>query len=381
MTVRGPEKIPWQLGATAVECIDDAIALIDDEPVPVDDLWADVLRTVAGEHCDRSVLVCPTWWTVDRVDRVRSAASAALSDVVVLRRGEALAAERDGTAWAVVEIAEELVVISRSNGAPETVVRSDTETVVAAVAAQTAAVCEVVIDAPRDVPEVDALSSAIAERLGRNGIAVSVVNAVSYVVLDRPEPPEPNPARGPRGRVAVSAGFALTAVFAAVAAVFSAAPAVSPAVPATGHRPAPDGAQTTTLIEGRVGMQVPATWTVERLTGGSGSARVQVVSPSEPGVALHLTQSTVPAGRLLDTLHRALGEQPAGVFIDFNPQDRVGGRDVISYRELRAQRHVRWIVLVDKSVRIAIGCQNAPQRAETVQSACEAAVRSAHAIF
>jgi len=38
-------------------------------------------------------------------------------------------------------------------------------------------------------------------------------------------------------------------------------------------------------------------------------------------------------------------------------------------------------VLIDESLRIAIGCQSAPGDEEAVREACDQAVRSAHAVF
>ena len=54
-----------------------------------------------------------------------------------------------------------------------------------------------------------------------------------------------------------------------------------------------DTAPTTFLVEGRVALTVPATWPTQRVIAGPGSARVQVTSPSDPEVALHVTQSPV----------------------------------------------------------------------------------------
>ena len=45
------------------------------------------------------------------------------------------------------------------------------------------------------------------------------------------------------------------------------------------------------LVEGRVALTVPASWLTQRVIAGPGSARVQVTSPSDPEVALHVTQS------------------------------------------------------------------------------------------
>jgi type VII secretion-associated protein (TIGR03931 family) len=147
------------------------------------------------------------------------------------------------------------------------------------------------------------------------------------------------------------------------------------------HGPPTDHPSMTVLVEGRVGVQIPAGWTVRRITEGPGSARVEVVSPSDPELMIHLTQSGVGDGSVADTLQAALREQPAGVFVDFDPSAVVAARQVVSYREVRAGREIRWAVFVDGVVRIAVGCQSAPGHGEAVRWACEAATRSAHAVF
>ena len=144
-----------------------------------------------------------------------------------------------------------------------------------------------------------------------------------------------------------------------------------------------DAAPTTFLVEGRVALTVPANWPTQRVVAGPGSARVQVTSPSDPEVALHVTQSPVPGESLGDTaerLKRAIDAEPAGVFVDFNPSGYSAGRPAVTYREVRAGHHVRWTVLLDGPVRISIGCQSRPGGEDAVRDACEQAVRSAHAI-
>jgi type VII secretion-associated protein (TIGR03931 family) len=47
---------------------------------------------------------------------------------------------------------------------------------------------------------------------------------------------------------------------------------------------------------------------------------------------------------------------------------------------VRAGHDIRWAVIVDKAVRIAIGCQSRTGADDAVHDACELAVRSAHAI-
>jgi type VII secretion-associated protein (TIGR03931 family) len=139
----------------------------------------------------------------------------------------------------------------------------------------------------------------------------------------------------------------------------------------------------TLLVEGRIGVLVPATWAAQRVTSGPGSARLQVVSPTDTDVALHITQAT-DGGDLLATasaLRLALGEQPDGVFVDFNALDHRVGKDAVTYREVRAEREIDWVVFVDDTVRIAIGCQSAPGREHLVRAACDEAIGSAHALF
>jgi type VII secretion-associated protein (TIGR03931 family) len=108
---------------------------------------------------------------------------------------------------------------------------------------------------------------------------------------------------------------------------------------------------------------------------------VQVNSPSKDGDAILLTQSTgqESLAAAAEVLRRALDEQPAGVFVDFTATARRADRTVIGYREIRQERHVEWSVLLDRGVRIAIGCQHAPDR-PVPQRACEQAIRSARTL-
>lgn len=134
------------------------------------------------------------------------------------------------------------------------------------------------------------------------------------------------------------------------------------------------------LVEGRVAVQVPPLWTVERITGGPGSRRVQVSSPSEADVALHITQSYAPEMTLAeaaDVLRRAIASQPAGVFVDFRADDVVVGRPAVTYREIRPGRVIRWAAIPAGATRIGIGCQSPPELEHAVRSACDEAVRSA----
>ena len=158
-----------------------------------------------------------------------------------------------------------------------------------------------------------------------------------------------------------------------------------PALGAVSQKGVPDAqrAATTFLVEGQVALTVPANWPTQRLVGGPGSARVKVTSPSDPEVALHVTQSRIAGetlSRTAERLKRAIDAEPAGVFVDFNPYGSSAGRAAVTYREIRAGHQVRWTVLLDGMVRISLGCQSRPGAEDAVLDVCEQAVRSAHAI-
>lgn len=147
--------------------------------------------------------------------------------------------------------------------------------------------------------------------------------------------------------------------------------------------PVGGGVSTTFLVEGRVALEVPAQWPMQRVVAGPGSARVQVTSPSDPEVALHVTQSRVVVatlGATAESLKNVIDAEPAGVFVDFNPAGLSAGRTAVTYREVRASHDIRWTVLVDKAVRISIGCQSRHGHEHAVQQVCDQAVRSARAL-
>jgi type VII secretion-associated protein (TIGR03931 family) len=147
--------------------------------------------------------------------------------------------------------------------------------------------------------------------------------------------------------------------------------------------PGESGVSTTFLVEGHVALEVPAQWPIQRVVAGPGSARLQVTSPSDPEVALHVTQSRLVVatlGATAESLKHAIDAEPAGVFVDFNPAGLSAGRTAVTYREVRASHDIRWTVLVDKAVRISIGCQSRHGHDDAVQQVCEHAVRSARAL-
>jgi type VII secretion-associated protein (TIGR03931 family) len=302
----------------------------------------------------------------------------------------------EGTA--LVEIAHRLVVIAGTevteaiaiprNGEPRSV--ADEIAGVIAGMAPTA----VLIDPPGTVAGASTLASLIADAVrgtGRKALKILEIDDVRLARLAQ----SARPARaGPSGsaRTAIAAtvrwrGRTLSGLGAA-AIVVAAAPALVTVNATVGrHREAitkqVEAAPTTFLVEGRVALVVPANWPTQRVVAGPGSARVQVTSPADPEVALHITQSPVAGETLSGTaeqLKRAIDAAPGGVFVDFNPAGTSVGRPVVTYREVRPSHHVRWTVLLDGRVRISVGCQSRPGDEEAVRNVCEQAVRSAHAI-
>ncbi|OBG40008.1 type VII secretion-associated protein [Mycobacterium sp. E3198] len=380
----------------ALAAVDDRVALLDGRPVAVDSLWRAALRSVKCADGDGLLVVHPSWWPSARVDRVAGAAKTLGHDTLTRPRSWLLArapeARADAGAVVVAEIAERLVAISGAEVAAIPLVgqtHSVAEEVAAAVARTAAAV--ILIDAPSAVTGAPALAALIAAAVRRSGAAAVEIGDARLARLARsasslgdavPEAAAGGEVRGVRYRVRTAGGLAAAALALTVLPL-----AISGGAPSGGRSPSPPTAvpmaPTTFLVEGRVALTVPADWPAQRVITGPGSARLQVTSPSDPEVALHITQSPVPGETLSGTaerLKRAIDAEPAGVFVDFNPSGGSAGRPAVTYREVRATHHVRWTVLLDGPVRISVGCQSRPAHEEAVRGACEQAVRSAHAI-
>lgn len=384
-----------EIVSTALGAIDDQVALLGDRPVAVGSLWCEALRSVncgTPDAHNTMVLVHPSWWSSSRVGVVTAAAATVADEVLARPRSWLLtrASHRGPEATVMVEIAERLVAVT---GAEVVAIPRGTEPhpVAEEVAAVTARLtgdvtAVVLIDAPSTVAGAPALATLIAAAARRSGQAVVHIDDARLIRLAQsasPALPSLSAHTGPRStaggvpaRARMHRGLAVAAVVLA-AAVPAVATGGSHSVPAV--QPAP----TTFLVEGRVALTVPADWPTQRVAAGPGSARVQVTSPSDPEVALHITQSAVAGETLSGTaqrLKRAIDAEPAGVFVDFNPSGISVGRSAVTYREVRASHQVRWTVLLDGPVRISVGCQSRPGNEDAVRPVCEQAVRSAHAI-
>jgi type VII secretion-associated protein (TIGR03931 family) len=374
----------------AFDSVDDPVTLVDLRPVTVDSLWRMVLGSMDCGSPERAIVVHPSWWAPARVDVVGAAAQVLAGEVVTRPRSWLLTQacpRRAQREMVVVEIADCLVAITGAAvvaesrcGEPQRVV----EAVVRSVLEMTSDVTAVaVIDAPSTVVEAGGLAARIADGLHASGGfgAVLVVDdarlkaCVAQIIQDEDSSCEPHVAgRHHRHHWALALAILLTVAVAGMIGVLASA---------RRGDPAGGGVPTTFLVEGRVALEVPAQWPTQRVVTGPGSARVQVTSPSDPEMSLHVTQSRVALESLsatADSLKQAIDGEPTGVFVDFNPTGNVAGRPAVTYREVRSGHDIRWTVLVDKAVRISIGCQSRHGHEDEMRQVCELAVRSARAL-
>jgi type VII secretion-associated protein (TIGR03931 family) len=376
----------------ALDAIDDRVALVGERPMAVDALWEAALRSATRGHCDGLIVVHPSWWSASRVGVV-SEAAAALAGQTRTRSSLLRQASHAGPdATVVVEIAERLVAITASEvtAVPRTAepqsVAHDVADVVAAMAPEA-----VLIDTPSTVTGAPALAALITDAIRGGGQNIPDVLEVNDIRLARLARSTYVATAAPsRSAAAAPAGSgrprrrSLSGLVAAAVVVAGAAPtAVTMGRPGVVAPKAVETAPTTVLVEGRVALSVPATWSAQRVVSGPGSARVQVTSPAKPDVALHVTQSPVAGETLSGTAERlkhAIDAETPGVFVDFDPSGTSAGRPAVTYREVRPGHHVRWTVLLDGPVRISIGCQSRAGDEDAVRDACDQAVRSAHAI-
>lgn len=376
----------------ALDALDDRVALVGERPVAVDALWEAALRSASRGHCDGTIVVHPSWWSAARMGVV-CAAAAAVAGQTHARSSLLMRASRAAPdATAVVEIAARLVAITAGEvtAIPRTAeplcVARDVADIVAATAPEA-----VLIDTPSGVVGASALARLIADAVrsaDRDTPEVVEINDIRMARVARSAYPATARRSGTAATAPARAGRArgrvLSGVGAAAIVVAAAAPtAVTMGRPGEVARTPVETAPTTFLVEGRVALSVPATWSSQRVVGGPGSARVQVTSPTDPDLALHITQSPVAGETLSGTaerLKRAIDAEAPGVFVDFNPSATSAGRPAVTYREVRPGHHVRWTVLLDGPVRISIGCQSRAGDESAVHGACEQAVRSAHAI-
>jgi type VII secretion-associated protein (TIGR03931 family) len=357
--IRSARSLPPDAAEEAVACIDDRFAWVDDAVVSVDDLWTDLLRRAAGTSPGEVELIVPSWWPSRRTDRVAAAAVRAGLEARVLRRSELV---RDNVSH-VVEVSPELVVVHSPDGSADVVARvTEPAVVVDAVVELVRHGGPVVVDDP-----VGESVTEIAERLRAQGVEVAEFDDARLVGAVAPELPAHD--RLPtqkRSRAVAVLGAAATVAALTTASLWPSDPDRPPA--------------RKWLVEGRVTLEVPADWSTERIVDGPGSARVRVSDPDDQRHAMHVTQSPVPVGQSLaaaaEVVRSALASQPEGAFTEFEPSATIAGLPAITYRENRPDARVQWVLRLDGHVRIAIGCQGAPDVPE-LDEACLHAIRTA----
>jgi len=377
----------------AFDSIDDPVTLVDLRPVTVDSLWRMVLGSMDCGRPECAILVHPSWWAPARIDVIGAAAQVLAGEVVMRPRSWLLKQACPPESWpmtVVVEIADCFVVVTGAEvvaetrrGQPQPVVDAVVRSIHKMTSDTSAAV---VIDAPSTVAGAGALAATIAEGLQAGGVIDTVQvfddarlkSCAAEFIQGEDSTVDAHcveaPVRDHRGR------WRLTSVVLLIIAVFGVFVALAPARRGvlTGG-----GLPTTFLVEGRVVLEVPAEWPTQRVVAGPGSARVQVKSPSDPEMSLHVTQSRVAIAALsatAESLRQAIDAEPVGVFVDFNPAGNSAGRPAVTYREVRSGHDIRWTVLVDKAVRISIGCQSRHGYEDSMRQVCDLAVRSARAL-
>lgn len=142
---------------------------------------------------------------------------------------------------------------------------------------------------------------------------------------------------------------------------------------------APAGRQS--VLVGRVTVTMPAGWRRTDLAAQPASPeRAVFVEPSD-GRRIILVQTPLRRGSTSATVARSLANRIAqrgdDAVAEFAPSMRVGGRDVIAYRETpQSGSSIAWYVLVERSLQVSIGCQGGAA-VGSVQRECVAAVQSA----
>jgi type VII secretion-associated protein (TIGR03931 family) len=374
----------------AFDSIDDPVTLVDLRPVSVASLWRMLLGSMDCGSPERVIIVHPSWWAPHRIDVVGAAAQI-LADEVVMRPRSWLLTQacprQTQRETVVVEIANRLVAITGAavvaesrSGKPQRVV----EAVVRSVLEMTSDVTAVaVIDAPSTVGEAGRLAAMIADGLQASGGIGTVLvvddarlKTSAAQIIEAEEASRESAVVGRDSRRHWALGLALIVPVVVLAVLGGLASARRGA-------PADDDVPTTFLVEGRVALEIPAGWPTQRVVAGPGSARVQVTSPSDAELSLHVTQSRVALDSLsatAESLKQAIDAEASGLFVDFNPAGNVAGRPAVTYREVRPGHDIRWTVLVDKAVRISVGCQSRRGQEDAMRRVCDLAVRSARAL-
>ena len=372
--VCGPGAVPAELVSVALAAIDDPLTVHAGRVVAVRDVWTELMRTALAGERDRAVVLVPSWWPRARVALVEAATRESTARVLIQRRGRASQRESSD----VIELGPHCVVVHSAVGGRRVLRSGPAEHIAEGVLGWLPAATSVIIDVPDGVPECASVAIELSRRMRERGITVRTVDDDGVRRATLADNRTGVDGRSSRvGRVHF--GKQRVAMFVGALVVIGALAAAALGPRTRGSEPE----LVAWVVEGRVAVELPAHWPVQRVSAGTGSPRVQVNSPGDPRVAVHVTQARVRAQETLqqtaDVLRAALEQQPDGLFVDFDPHGERAGRAAVTYRELRTAIAVDWVVLLDGAVRIAVGCQH-PVEQSGPGATCERAVRSAHAV-
>ncbi|HEY2207393.1 MAG TPA: type VII secretion-associated protein, partial [Pseudonocardia sp.] len=133
-------------------------------------------------------------------------------------------------------------------------------------------------------------------------------------------------------------------------------------------------------------VRLPAGW---RHSGGEPERRRTLLTPSDTPLGSDLISvEQTPLGydsaaepdrafrELRDRYEQA--RRDGSELADLTPSTRVGGRDVIAYRQRRPARDTRvdWYVVFDGDAQLSVGCQHTTVGEATVREACAVVVGS-----
>ncbi|MEE2034232.1 type VII secretion-associated protein [Rhodococcus chondri] len=138
-------------------------------------------------------------------------------------------------------------------------------------------------------------------------------------------------------------------------------------------------APSTRFVSGPVRIDLPSRWRVRAVETGA-PERTELLPDSGPDRRIVLVYSRLEPGMDADAVARVLGEQisrRSEVIRELDPDTRFGDRPVIAYVEVPDEfSMVRWFVVVDSGVQVAVGCQFLTDEWTEIRSECEQAVHT-----
>lgn len=212
-----------------------------------------------------------------------------------------------------------------------------------------------------------------------------------------PMPDPPRSTRAARWIPAVAGGVAVIAAVAWFAGVVAApvgdgilpeavagtdvampeAEAEADAAPSGSGRRGP--APSVTVELGAVNLDLPAQWRI-RDAESVGTGRVELLPASGTDRRIVVVDSRLADGVGVEEVATTLAERIAhrgAVIRDFDPDATVGGRPVIAYTEVPDDYSiVRWSVIVEDGIQVAVGCQYLVDEWSGIRNDCEQAVHT-----